>query len=333
MDASILQLSADNDNPRPTLVQHLTAWAGDDPDRAALAHLIGVIAEAAVPLARRLALGSRPGDPTAIVGVNDSGDRVKALDLAAHDHFVTALRSASVRTLLSEEDATEISVDPEGRFAVAMDPVDGSGSIGIGAPLGTLFCVFPADGGFLRPGRDIIAAGYASFGHTTDFGFSLGNGVDIATLDPRDGTFRIESTGLTVPPKTNMVAFNASNRRRWAPGLAAYIDDCMDGKAGPRGHDFNMRWIAAAVGDLHRILRQGGLILFPADARAGYGDGFLRLAYEAFPIAWLIEQAGGAAIDGAGPILDLVPATNHARVPLIFGSRDEVAVLQAYLEP
>lgn len=326
-----LKLASDGAITAPTLAAHLEGWAGDDAERQHLAALLTRLAEASVPLAVRLAQGGLPGDPTEVVGTNDSGDKQKALDMAAHDHFIAALRGMSVARVLSEEAEDVERIDPEGRFDIAMDPIDGSGSIGIGASLGALFCVFPAGDSFLRPGREIIAACYVSFGHSVDFGFSTGEGIAIATLDPVTGTFHVDTTGVSLKPETSTVAFNASNRRRWAPGMRRYVDDLLLGDEGPRGRDFNMRWIAAAVADLHRILRRGGLFLYPGDSRPGFEAGFLRLAYEAFPIAYLIEQAGGAATDGRNAILDLTPAHLHDRVPLIFGSRGEVAVLSDYL--
>lgn len=322
-----LLLPGDGEITAPTLADHLeTCGVGEGMRR-----LIEGIAAGSVPIARRLALGALTGDPTAIVGGNDSGDKVKALDQATHDHMVAVLRGLGVRCLLSEEAPLPIALDPEGAYDVAMDPIDGSGSIGIGAPLGLLFAMFPAGETFLRKGREVIAAGYVSFGHSCDFGFSSGGGVDIATLDPATGTFHVDAMGVTIPETTNMIALNLSNRRDWSGGLRRYADDMLAGKGGPRGINFNTRWIAAAVGDLHRILRQGGVFLYPADARSGSGQGFLRLPYEAFPIAFLIEQAGGAASDGQGPILDLTPDDPHARVPLFFGARGEIATIQRYL--
>ncbi len=326
-----LSLPRDTGISAPTLAQHLARSARDDETRKALAALLVALAEGSIPLAGRLAQGHLTGDPTAIIGTNDSGDRQKALDMAAHDHFVEILRGVSVARILSEEAVDVVELDPAGRFDVVMDPVDGSGSIGIGAPLGALFGIFPAGETFLRSGRDMIAAAYVSFGHSVDFGFSTGEGVSIATLDGATATFHVDTTDVRLRADTSTIAFNASNRKRWSPRLQSYVQDILDGSDGPRGRDFNMRWIAAAVGDLHRILRRGGLFMYPDDTRPGYRNGFLRLAYEAFPIAYLVEQAGGAATDGQRAILDLVPAQFHDRVPLFFGSRNEVATLGDYL--
>ncbi|MFW2543723.1 class 1 fructose-bisphosphatase [Primorskyibacter sp. 2E107] len=333
MTSDVMPLTLDRDAPiaAPTLPEYLHGWAGADEARQALATLILALADEAVPLALRLAQGMLPGDPTHIVGENDSGDRQKALDVAAHDHMIDAMRGLRVAKVLSEEAEEVETLDPKGIFDVAMDPIDGSGSIGIGAPLGALFAIFPAGESFLRTGREMIAACYVSFGHSVDFGFSTGAGVVLATFDPVRGEFFVDETGVTVKPKTTTVAFNVSYYRRWSDGLQSYVRDVLDGASGPRGMDFNMRWIAAAVGDLHRILRRGGLFMYPGDTRPGYEDGYLRLAYEAFPIAYLMEQAGGAATDGVTPILDLAPAHLHDRVPLVFGSVDEVNTVKTYL--
>jgi fructose-1,6-bisphosphatase I len=326
-----LTLPADAPITAPRLAEFLTGWAGADPHRRALADLVAGIAAAARPLGLRLAQAALPGDPAAIVGTNDSGDRQKALDLAAHDHMIAALSRLSVHAVLSEEAEAVVPLSPAGRFDIAIDPIDGSGSIGIGAPLGLLYAVFPAGPDFLRPGRDVIAAGYVSFGHSLDMGFSLGEGLVMATLDPVSGQFHVTETGVTVPPETGVIAWNASNQRHWPEGLQRYAADLLAGRDGPRGRDVNMRWIAAAVGDLHRILRQGGVFLYPADRRPSHAEGRLRLLYEAFPIAFLIEQAGGSATDGAGPILDRRATSLHQHTPLIFGARGEVATLHSYL--
>ncbi|MDE3240138.1 MAG: class 1 fructose-bisphosphatase [Paracoccaceae bacterium] len=312
--------------PRGTLLDKLLRPKG------AVAAIVAAIAGATPPLADRLAAGLLPGDPKAIVGKNDSGDAQKALDVGAHEHMVSALGRAGVRLVLSEEAEEVICLDPDGAYDVAIDPIDGSGSIGIGAPLGLLFSVLPAaPEGFLRSGRAIVAAGYASFGHSTDFGFSLGNGVTIATFDRDLGGFRISHEQVQLSAQAETIAYNASNERHWPDGLKSYALDLRAGRDGPRGRDFNMRWLAAAVGELHRILLVGGFFMYPADRRKGYESGRLRLIYEAGPIAFLIEQAGGAATDGQSPILDRTPSALHEHSPLIFGAAEEVEIVGRYL--
>lgn len=301
--------------------------SGDGP-----AAIVRAIAEAQPAVAARLAAGRLHGDPTEIVGVNDSGDRQKALDVGAHHHMIAVLRAAGVRQVLSEEAEAVIDLNPGGAWDVAMDPIDGSGSIGIGAPLGMLFSILPAaPEGFLRTGESVVAAGYASFGHSMDFGWSLGEGTHLAGWDAEAGEFRMMRENVTLSPHASTIAYNASNERHWAPGLQRWAADLRAGRDGPRGRDVNMRWLAAAVGELHRILLQGGAFLYPADRRPGYEQGKLRLAYEAMPIGFLVEQAGGLASDGTQPIRYRKPLTLHDMTPLIFGAKDEVETILGYL--
>lgn len=296
------------------------------------ASIVLAMAGAMPDLALRLAAGRLHSDPDAIVGVNDSGDKQKALDVAAHHHVIAALRKAGVRQVLSEEMEQVVHLNPDGAYDVAMDPIDGSGSIGIGAPLGMLFSILPAaPEGFMRTGRAIVAAGYASFGHSLDFGYSLGDGVTIATYDAEAGDFRLIRERVTLQPTASVFAYNASNQRFWAQGLQDWLHDLLAGRDGPFRRDPNMRWLAAAVGDLHRILLQGGVFLYPADSRPGYENGRLRLLYECAPMAFLIEQAGGIATDGSTPVLDIAPGGLHQMSPLIFGARDEVETILRYL--
>ncbi|GHG20544.1 class 1 fructose-bisphosphatase [Paracoccus aerius] len=319
-------LKLPNDGPATgRLLSHVLT--GDGP-----AAIVRAIAEAQPPLMQRLGAGRLHGDPTEIVGVNDTGDKQKALDVGAHHHMIAVLRKAGVRKVLSEEAEAVIDLNPDGAWDVAMDPIDGSGSIGIGAPLGMLFSVLPAaPEGFLRTGESVVAAGYASFGHSMDFGWSLGDGTHIAGWDDEAGEFRMVRENVVLKPKASTIAYNASNERYWAPGLQAWVADLRAGRDGPLGKNYNMRWLAAAVGELHRILLNGGAFLYPADRRPGYGNGKLRLVYEAMPIAFLVEQAGGLASDGTQPIRYRKPLAVHDMTPLIFGAKDEVETILGYL--
>ncbi|VDC21188.1 class 1 fructose-bisphosphatase [Pseudogemmobacter humi] len=320
----MLRLPADRAPEGATLQDHLAGRAGP-------VAVIRAFAAALPGIAARLAAGRLYGDPAATVGINDSGDKQKAMDVAAHHYVLGLLKDAGVARVLSEEADEVTELDPQGAWDVAMDPIDGSGSIGIGAPLGLFFAVFPAGAGFLRSGREIVAAGYASFGHSLDYGFSLGDGVDLFAHDPADGAFRLTRAGVRLKPQASTIAYNASNERHWEPGLQAWARDLRAGKDGPRGRDFNMRWLAAAAGELHRILLEGGAFLYPSDLRKGYARGRLRTLYEAFPIAFLIEQAGGRATDGRSRILDRLPEALHEHTPLVFGAADEVEQVARYL--
>ncbi|MEO9528192.1 class 1 fructose-bisphosphatase [Roseibium sp.] len=324
----MLRLPDDRDSNAETLRTFLDRQPGN----GAAASVIMALADCTASIAERLALGSLPGDPGAVVGTNESGDRQKALDVAAHLHVVEGLRSAGVRLLLSEEAEDVLTLNPEGSLDVAIDPIDGSGSIGTGAPLGTLFSILPAsEEGFLRTGRNVIAAGYVSFGHSVDLGFSLGDGLHLAVFDRTAGEYRMWLENHRVPEKARTLAFNASNMRHWPSGIRRFSEDVLAGSEGPLGENFNMRWLAAAVGEFHRILLQGGLFFYPGDRRPGFESGRLRLIYEAVPIAFLIEQGGGQATDGIRPILDRMPGSLHENVPLIFGSSENVGLIATYL--
>ncbi|GAB2208595.1 class 1 fructose-bisphosphatase [Roseibium sp. ROS1] len=323
----MLRLPNDTDVNAETLQAYLARQHGAS-DTAAV---LQAIADATGVLADRLAAGRLPGDPGEVVGTNESGDKQKALDVGAHLHMVEVLRAAGVRQLLSEEAEEIILLNPEGTLDVAIDPIDGSGSIGTGAPLGTLFSILPAsDQGFLCTGRSVIAAGYVSFGHSTDLGFSLGNGLHLAVFDRAAGVFRMLRENHQVPAKSRTLAFNASNARHWPDAVRRFSDDVLKGKEGRLGENYNMRWLASAVGEFHRILLQGGLFFYPGDRRPGYENGRLRLVYEAVPIAFLIEQGGGKATDGQTPILDLMPESLHQNIPLIFGSPENVDMFITY---
>lgn len=328
---SLLKMPNDREICGTDVCTHLAAGLSESSRDAALVELIDAITQAAIPLGRRLALGHLPGNPADIVGVNESGDKQKALDFRAHQHLLAAVSACSVRSVLSEEAEEVIAISAQGDFDLAIDPIDGSGSIGIGAPLGLLFAIFPAGESFLRSGRDTVAAGYISFGHSTDLGFSVGRGLSLATLDIYSNRFRVTEETVILPRETKMVAYNASNVRHLPAGLQLYLGDLIAGAEGPAGKNYNMRWLAAAVGELHRIVNQGGIFMYPGDSRPGFEKGHLRLIYEAFPIAWLIEQAGGLATDGIDSILDKVPTELHEKTPLLFGSAEEVQRIKGYL--
>lgn len=321
----MLTLPADHAPDGMRLEDHLTGKSGP-------VSVIRAFAEALPGIAARLAAGRLYSDPAAVIGINESGDKQKAMDDAAHHYVLPYLRDAGVRLVLSEEAEDIVTLNPDGLWDVAMDPIDGSNSIGIGAPLGMFFAVFPAKGtDFLRSGAEIVAAGYASIGHSLDYGFTLGEGVQIFGYDPQGRDFRQTHANVQLKPKASTIAYNASNQRHWAQGLQDWVCDMELGRDGPRGRDFNMRWLAAAAGELHRILIEGGAFLYPADSRKGYENGRLRTLYEAFPIAFLIEQAGGKATDGVNTILTRLPLAHHEHTPLVFGAADEVDIIRDYL--
>jgi len=225
---------------------------------------------------------------------------------------------------------------PKGEYLLLFDPLDGSSNIDVNVSIGTIFSVLRrhnddplrvepvAESDFLQPGAQQVAAGYCIYGPQTTLVLTVGNGVALFTLEREQGSWVLTQDGVQIPPETKEFAINMSNMRHWDAPVRRYIDECLQGREGPRGKDFNMRWVASMVADVHRILCRGGVFLYPWDKREPDKPGKLRLLYEANPMGWIVEQAGGAASTGRGRILDLVPHSLHQRVSVILGSRNEV---------
>jgi fructose-1,6-bisphosphatase I/sedoheptulose-1,7-bisphosphatase len=274
--------------------------------------------------------------------VNVQGEAQAKLDVVADEIFYrTHERSGTLAGMLSEEceDIRRIPAEyPRGRYLLAFDPLDGSSNIDVNVSVGSIFSVLPdadqsAEIGpqaFLQPGKRQVCAGYAIYGPTTMLVLSLGHGVHGFTLDREIGEFMLTHPSMGVPDEASEFAINASNSRFWEPAVKRYVDECLAGSSGPRGRDFNMRWVASLVAETHRILLRGGVFLYPRDDRASARSGKLRLLYEANPIGFLIEQAGGRASSGYGPILEVQPESIHQRTGFIFGSRAEVERIESY---
>ncbi|MFQ5624470.1 MAG: class 1 fructose-bisphosphatase [Paracoccaceae bacterium] len=285
-------------------------------------------------LARIIARGPLDHALGAAVGENTGGDSQKALDVMADEMFARALESAPVRWYASEERETVLGLDAAGRYALAIDPLDGSSNIDVNVSIGTIFSVFEAnddpDRSFLRPANEQIAAGYIIYGPQTGLVVTFGQGTLQYVLDAEAGIFRLVNPAVELPETSSEFAINASNYRHWPKPVRAFIDDCLAGSEGPRGKAFNMRWVASLVAETHRILTRGGIFLYPADDRKGYERGRLRMVYECAPIAFVIEQAGGKATDADTPILMQSAPSLHARTPFVFGSAEKVARVAAY---
>lgn len=286
---------------------------------------------------QRFPSNPQPDDGVAPEVLNGGNDVAHALDVHAHDLFVAALRGTSTRALVSEEAHEIVEIDPDGELLVAIDPLDGSSNIAINAPLGTIFGLRRHDTNgpdletqFLEAGRHIVAAGYIMFGPTTVLVLSTGAGVAMFSLDRPTGNFLVSTADVRLPACGREFAINVSNYRHWEPHVCTYIDDLVSGADGCGGVDYNMRWVAALVAECHRVLTRGGVFLYPSDGRVGYRSGRLRLLYEAHPIGYLVEQAGGAALDGRIPVLDKHATTLHDRTPLIFGGAAEVKNYESY---
>jgi fructose-1,6-bisphosphatase I len=306
---------------------------GHDP---ALVETVGRIADVIATIALRIARGGIDEDLADARGTNTGGDAQKALDVIADQTFIAALAGSEVRFYASEEQDAALELNPDGKFALAVDPLDGSSNIDTNASIGTIFALHPAAGtaeaSVLRPGRGMVAAGYAIYGPQCCLMISLGQGVIRYVLDPDSRRFVSLGPIPPIPAEAREYSINASNYRHWPAPIRAYVDDRVAGAEGPAGQNFNMRWTASLVADTHRILSRGGIFLYPSDARKGYENGRLRFVYECAPIAFLVEQAGGRATDGSEPILDAVPRALHARTPFVFGSANKVARLAAYFD-
>jgi fructose-1,6-bisphosphatase I len=309
----------------------LESLANKNPAKAAACDAVAALAAAAASISAVI----RQPDADAALGAirgsaNADGDDQKALDVLADEMIEHALAVVpAVAAYLSEEQDAAVPLHDDGQVIVASDPLDGSSNIDTNVSVGTIFSILPASGGILQPGRNQLAAGFFVYGPQTTLLVSFGGPVMAFQLGD-DGHFHDMGCSVSITTDTREFSINASNMRHWRPDVAAYIADCLAGETGPRKMNFNMRWVGSLVADGWRIFRRGGIFLYPADARRGYEAGRLRLVYEANPVAFLVEAAGGKAINGDGPILDLVPETLHARVPLVFGSANEVDEFARY---
>lgn len=320
----------------PTLKQHLADWVNHSDEKVAVAQTIEMIAEACIEISALVARGPLAGELGAEQGDNADGDTQKALDLIANDLIIEAIQAAPVACLVSEELEEAFPIKEGAPLFVATDPLDGSSNIDTNVSVGTIFSILPTgkegqeDCCLLQAGTAQLAAGYVVYGPQTAMVLTVGNGSMIFTLDPRSAEFRLTAENISVAPNTTEFAINSSNSRQWDGHIKAYVDDCLRGEEGPHGANYNMRWIASLVAECHRILSRGGIFLYPGDIRQGYATGRLRLVYECNPIAFLIEQAGGAASTGTQRILEIQPKDIHERVPMIFGSCHEVELVGQY---
>ncbi|MDO5609678.1 MAG: class 1 fructose-bisphosphatase [Pseudomonadota bacterium] len=273
---------------------------------------------------------------------NIQGEAQKKLDVIANDVLLEANAWGGHLAACASEEMDEPypipDAFPRGNFLLLFDPLDGSSNIDVNVSVGTIFSVLNCKGdaacvdtaAFLQPGNQQVAAGYCVYGPATTLILTIGNGVHQFTLDREQGSFVLTQRSMTVPEETKEFAINMSNKRHWEAPMQQYVDDLLIGKEGPRGKDFNMRWIASMVADVHRILTRGGIFIYPWDKKDPKKPGKLRLMYEANPMSFLIEQAGGAATNGRQRIMDIAPSELHQRVPVFLGSKKEVETATRY---
>jgi fructose-1,6-bisphosphatase I len=286
------------------------------------------------------------GDLGGILGTADTenvqGEVQKQLDIIANEVLIEANEWGGHLAAMASEEMDSIYVVPnrypQGEYLLMFDPLDGSSNIDVNVSIGTIFSVLKKPEGspgvceqdFLQPGTQQVAAGYCVYGPQTTLVLTVGDGVAMFTLDREQGSFVLIKEHVQIPADTKEFAINMSNMRHWAEPVKRYVDECLAGKEGPRGKDFNMRWIASMVADVHRILTRGGIFMYPWDKREPEKAGKLRLMYEANPMAWLVEQAGGAATNGRQRILEIPPTKLHERVSVILGSKNEVERVTSY---
>ncbi|NUS38499.1 MAG: class 1 fructose-bisphosphatase [Lysobacter sp.] len=290
------------------------------------------------------ALGGVLGDAGTAgnASINVQGEAQKKLDVLSNEILLEANAwGGHLAGLASEEmDHSQPIPDvyPRGNYLLLFDPLDGSSNIDVNISVGTIFSVLrcpegvttPSDADFLQPGTAQVAAGYCTYGPSTMLVLTVGSGAHAFTLDREVGSFVLTTRGMRIPEETKEFAVNMSNQRFWEAPMQAYVGDLLEGKEGPRGKDFNMRWVASMVADVHRILTRGGIFSYPLDSKCAPKGGKLRLMYEANPMSFLVEQAGGAASTGRQRMLDVQPSGLHQRVPVFLGSKHEVEAAVRY---
>ncbi|XLZ69905.1 class 1 fructose-bisphosphatase [Massilia sp. SR12] len=309
---------------------------------AELRLLIEVVGRACKTISHSVGKGALGEVLGALESENVQGEVQKKLDVISNEILLEANEWGGHLAAMASEEMEDIhpipNRYPKGEYLLVFDPLDGSSNIDVNVSIGTIFSVLkapegmvePSEQDFLQPGAKQVAAGYAVYGPQTLLVLTTGNGVNCFTLDREMGSWVLTQRNMQIPAKTKEFAINASNQRHWHAPVQRYIGELLAGSTGPRGSDFNMRWIASMVADVHRILNRGGIFMYPADLRDPSKPGRLRLMYEANPMAFIVEQAGGMATDGKRRILDIQPEKLHQRVPVFLGSRDEVALVTSY---
>lgn len=304
--------------------------------------LLEVVARACKSISHAVNKGALGGVLGSAGSENVQGEVQKKLDLIANEVLIEANEWGGHLAAMASEEMESIYLVPnrypQGEYLLLFDPLDGSSNIDVNVSIGTIFSVLKKpEGGsgiseadFLQKGSAQVAAGYCVYGPQTTLVLTVGDGVSMFTLDREQGSFILTQENVQIPVDTKEFAINMSNMRHWDTPVKRYIDECLQGKEGVRGKDFNMRWIASMVADVHRILTRGGVFMYPWDKREPNKPGKLRLMYEANPMSWIVEQAGGASTNGQHRILDLQPTTLHERVSVILGSKNEVDLVTRY---
>lgn len=327
---------------RVTLTQHLIEQQRAGRINPDLRLLIEVVARAVKAISVNVSKGALAGLLGEAGTDNIQGEAQKKLDVIANDILLQANEWGGHLAAMASEEVEEVHQIPfdypKGGYLLLFDPLDGSSNIDVNISVGTIFSVLhnvgqpgdPSEASFMQPGTEQAAAGYALYGPSTMFILTVGHGVHGFTLDREMGSFVYTHPFMTIPQDTSEYAINSSNARYWEPPVQRYVAELQAGKSGPRGRDFNMRWVASMVADVHRILTRGGVFMYPLDEKCRAVGGKLRLMYEANPMAMIVEQAGGAASTGRERIMTIQPQKLHQRVPVILGSANEVEIACSY---
>ena len=307
-----------------------------------LTGLIAHLADTCKEISFKVSRGALAGVLGSAGSENVQGETQKKLDVIANDIMCQACAESGYVSGIASEEMDHALQVPEncevGPYLVLFDPLDGSSNIDINVSIGTIFSILPAgephrnvtDEEFLQPGVNQLAAGYVIYGPQTQLVFTKGHGTVVFTLDLSSGTYLQTCEGMNIPAAAKEFAINCSNMRHWEAPVVRYINELLAGKTGPRGKDFNMRWVAAMVAEVHRILNRGGIFMYPRDNRDPSKPGKLRLMYEANPMSWLIEEAGGVATNGYERIREIKPTGLHQRVAVFLGAKEEVELVTSY---
>lgn len=307
-----------------------------------LTGLIAHLADTCKEISFKVSRGALAGVLGSAGSENVQGETQKKLDVIANDIMCQACAESGYVSGIASEEMDHALQVPEncevGPYLVLFDPLDGSSNIDINVSIGTIFSILPAgephrnvtDEEFLQPGVNQLAAGYVIYGPQTQLVFTMGYGTVVFTLDLSSGTYLQTCEGMNIPAAAKEFAINCSNMRHWEAPVVRYINELLAGKTGPRGKDFNMRWVAAMVAEVHRILNRGGIFMYPRDNRDPSKPGKLRLMYEANPMSWLIEEAGGVATNGYERIREIQPTGLHQRVAVFLGAKEEVELVTSY---
>jgi len=328
---------------RTTLVQFLIEERRRFPEASGeLNAVILDVALACKAISRAVASGALSGQLGEAGSSNGQGEPQMKLDVTANAIFLrTNEWGGHLAGMVSEELPAPVAIPPQypkGKYLLVFDPLDGSSNIDVNVAVGSIFSILhspqpgtdAATADFLQPGAQQVCAGYAIYGPATMLVLTVGNGVHGFTLDPVLGEFILTHPRLAIAAEAREFAINASNSRFWEPAVKRYVDECMAGKSGPRGRDFNMRWVASLVAEVHRVLMRGGVFMYPRDSKEPARAGRLRLLYEANPVGYLVEQAGGRASTGHRRVLEVQPEDLHQRIGLMFGAADEIERLEGY---